>query len=61
MSIFDNPSFYVSIFTTVCFISSEVLAFLPIEQNGILHAVLLFFSKYNTVPLPENLISQKEL
>lgn len=46
-SIFDNSYFYVSIFSSACFLASEILPFLPNNSNGILHAVLLFLSSYN--------------
>lgn len=42
----DNPQFYVSVFSSVCFVCSEILPFLPIKSNGILHAILLFLSSY---------------
>ena len=47
MSIFDNPSFYISIFSSICFAASEILPFLPTKGNGILHAILECLSKYN--------------
>jgi hypothetical protein len=47
MSLFDNPSFYISIFSSVCFLCSELLPFVPTEGNGIVHAIVLFLSKYN--------------
>ena len=46
-SIFDNPSFYISIFSSVCFVISEILPFLPIKGNGIVHAILECLSSYN--------------
>lgn len=46
-SIFDNPSFYISIFSSVCFVVSETLPFLPIKGNGIVHAILECLSSYN--------------
>lgn len=50
MSIFENPSFYVSIFSSVCFLISEVLPFLPIESNGVAHAILVGLSSYYKNP-----------
>jgi hypothetical protein len=35
-----DPSFYISIISTVSLIVSEILPFLPIKSNGILHTVL---------------------
>jgi hypothetical protein len=49
MSLFENPSFYISIFSSVCFIASELLPFIPVEGNGLLHAVLVFLTKINKV------------
>jgi hypothetical protein len=46
-SVFTNPSFYISIFSSICFITSEILPFLPIKANGILHAILVCLSDYN--------------
>lgn len=46
-SVFTNPSFYISIFSSVCFVASEILPFLPIKANGILHAILVCLSDYN--------------
>ena len=54
MSIFENPSFYVSIFSGVCFIASEILPFLPTNGNGILHTIIIILSKYNKQPKIEN-------
>ena len=45
-SIFDNPTFYVSIFSSVAFVCSEVLPFLPIKSNGLLHAILESIIEY---------------
>ena len=47
MSIFDNPAFYVSIFSSICFIASEMLPFIPTQGNGIIHAIALCLSSYN--------------
>jgi hypothetical protein len=44
---FDNPSFYISIFSTVCLAASEILPFLPTKGNGILQAIIQCLSKYN--------------
>jgi hypothetical protein len=48
-SILDNSYFYISIFSSMCFVASEILPFLPSKSNGILHAVLLFLANYNKV------------
>jgi hypothetical protein len=50
MSIFENPSFYVSIFSGICFIASEILPFLPTEGNGIFHTIIKLLSNYNKQP-----------
>ena len=47
MSIYDNPSFYISIFSSICFVASEILPFVPVQANGILHAVLICLSSFN--------------
>jgi hypothetical protein len=39
-----DPSFYISIISTVSLIVSEILPFLPIKSNGILHTVLTFIA-----------------
>jgi hypothetical protein len=44
MSFLDNPTFYVSIFSSVCLLASELLPFIPIEGNGILHTILKYLS-----------------
>lgn len=41
-----NPNFYISIFSTTCFACSELLPFLPLKSNGIIHAIILFLSSY---------------
>lgn len=55
-SVFTNPSFYISIFSSVCFVASEILPFLPIKANGILHAILVCLSDYSgkSNPTPKN-------
>ena len=50
MSIFGNPSFYVSIFSSVCFLASEILPFLPTNGNGILHTIVKLLSDCNKEP-----------
>lgn len=40
-------SFYISIFSSVCFVTSEILPFLPVNGNGIVHAILECLSSYN--------------
>jgi len=46
-SVFDNPAFYISIFSSLCFTISEILPFLPVKGNGIIHAILECLSSYN--------------
>jgi len=46
MSFLDNPTFYVSIFSSVCLLASELLPFIPIEGNGILHTILKYLSSF---------------
>ena len=50
MSILYNSTFYISIFSSICFAASELLPFLPIKGNGILHAIIDCLSKYNKTP-----------
>lgn len=65
MSIFENPSFYISIFSSVCFVASEILPFLPVKGNGIIHAIVECLSHYKdnskttNNPLNENNIEIK--
>jgi len=47
MSVYTSPTFYVSIFSSVCFIASEILPFIPMEGNGILHTIVAFLSSFN--------------
>lgn len=47
MGVFDNPSFYVSIFSSICFVASEILPFLPTKGNGIFHTIIELLSKYD--------------
>ena len=47
MSIYENPSFYISIFSSICFVDSEILPFLPVKSNGIIHALVQCLSSYN--------------
>ena len=54
MSLFENPSFYVSIFSGICFIASEILPFLPTKGNGILHAIVKSLSDCNKQQKIEN-------
>jgi len=44
MSFLNNPTFYISIFSSICLFASELLPFVPIEGNGILHTVLKYLS-----------------
>jgi hypothetical protein len=46
MSIFNNPSFYISIASSIGFIVSEILPFIPMKSNGVLHALLVCISQY---------------
>jgi hypothetical protein len=57
-TIFDNPSFYISIFSSVCFVASEILPFLPIKGNGIIHAILECLSKESKVKTTINPINK---
>ena len=45
--ILDNSYFYISIFSSICFVASEILPFLPSKSNGIFHSVILFLANYN--------------
>jgi len=47
MSIYDNPSFYISIFSSVCFAASEILPFVPVKGNGIIHSILVCLSFFD--------------
>jgi len=47
MSIYDNPSFYISIFSSICFAASEILPFVPVKGNGIIHSILLCLSFFD--------------
>ena len=46
-SIFTNPSFYVAIFSSVGFVASEILPFVPNTGNGVVHAILVCLSNYS--------------
>jgi hypothetical protein len=46
-SVFDSPYFYISIFSTTCFIISETLPFLQIKTKGILHTILYYLNIHN--------------
>jgi len=50
MSMIENPSFYISIFSGICFIASEIMPFLPTNGNGILHSIVKLLSNYNKRP-----------
>ena len=54
MSTFDNPSFYISIFSSICFIASEILPFLPTDGNGFFHTIVKLLSKYKKQSTIEN-------
>ena len=43
----DNISFIIEIISGVGFISSEILPFIPIKGNGILHSICFYLSKLN--------------
>jgi hypothetical protein len=60
-SIFDNPSFYISIFSSVCFIASEILPFLPVKGNGIFHAIVECLSKYKDKSTTDNPLNQNKI
>ena len=47
MSVYTSPTFYFSIFSSVCFLASEILPFIPMEGNGILHTIVEFLSSFN--------------
>ena len=47
MSVFENPSFYISLFSSICFIASEILAFAPTQGNGILHTAVGCLAYFN--------------
>ena len=42
--LYSNPTFYISIISSIGFISSEILPFVPTTGNGIIHAILVCFS-----------------
>lgn len=44
-----DATFYISIFSTICFVSSEILPFLPTKGNGLVHTVVEFLSSKNTI------------
>ena len=60
MSVFENPSFYVSIFSSVCFLASEILPFLPTNGNGILHTIVKLLSDCNKEPKIEKEKEEKD-
>jgi len=41
----QDPSFYIAIFSSVCFFASELLPFIPIKSNGIIHSIIEFLKK----------------
>lgn len=45
MSSIFTPTFYVSIFSSIGLVLSEILPLLPIKSNGILHSILILFQK----------------
>lgn len=42
-----NPSFYVTVFSSMCFIASEMMPFLPTESNGIVHGMCTVLKDFN--------------
>lgn len=40
MSLQQDPSFYVAIFSSICFFASEILPFIPVKSNGIVHSLI---------------------
>lgn len=44
----DSISFIIAIITSVGLISSEILPFIPIEGNGMLHSICFYLSKLNS-------------
>ena len=46
---YDNISFIIAIASSVGLISSEILPFIPIEGNGILHSIFFYLSKLNNL------------
>jgi hypothetical protein len=40
----DNPTFYISIISTVGVLISELLPFLPVQANGVIHAICGFLN-----------------
>jgi hypothetical protein len=60
MSVFTNPSFYVSIFSSICFICSEILPFLPTDCNGLTHSIILMLSQYNKSVIIDNATLHKD-
>jgi hypothetical protein len=45
MSSIFTPTFYVSIFSSIGLVLSEILPLLPIKSNGILHSLIILFQK----------------
>ena len=50
MSSYENPAFYISIFSSICLVASEILPFVPVQGNGIIHAILQCLSSFNKPP-----------
>lgn len=50
-----ETTFYISIFTSICFVSSEILPFLPTKGNGLIHSIVEYLSSKNTIPTTSNL------
>jgi len=55
-----DATFYISIFSTVCFVSSEILPFLPTKGNGLFHSVIEYLSSKNTI-VPTSFTNLEEI
>lgn len=55
-----DATFYISIFSTVCFVSSEILPFLPTKGNGLVHSVIEYLSSKNTI-VPTSFTNLEEI
>lgn len=55
-----NPAFYVSIFSSIGLIFSEILPLLPIKSNGIIHAIIILLQQqYNVKDQSSENVSKK--
>jgi hypothetical protein len=59
----SNPSFYISVVSSIAFGVSEVLPFFSNKSNGIVHSIAVYLSsmKNNTVIDNKNPIELKEV